>query len=139
MVEVKYDESLKELGPESLANSVLKYCIHFSTHERFPQTGWLLDNVREMAIDIQHARASVKNEELEANFNDAISAVAGLVGQRPKATLQKISDFLHQPESKQTWGMAALTLSGAIAFHDEVAEHNGIQTIGELTVLGNTG
>ena len=139
VVEVKYDESLKELGPKSLANSVLKYCIHFSTHERFPQTGWLLDNVREMAIDIQHARASVKNEELEANFNDAISAVAGLVGQRPKATLQKISDFLHQPESKQTWGMAALTLSGAIAFHDEAAEHNGIPTIGELTVLGNTG
>ena len=72
---------------------------------------------------------------MEVGFNEAISAVAGLIEQRPKATLAKISRMLHQPESAQTWGMAALTLSGAIAFHDEAAEPYDIPTMGELSVL----
>ena len=134
--EVKYDESLRNMGSDRLAESTLKYCVHFSVEERFPHAGWLEGGVHDLAIDIQHARASVKETDMETGFNKAISAVADLIAQRPDATLAKISGKLHQPKSKQTWGMAALTLSGAIAFHDEAAEHNGIPTAGELSVLG---
>ena len=136
--EVKYDESLRKLGSEGLAGSALKYCVHFSTEDRFPQAGWLKGSVHDLAIDIQHARASIKETRMEVGFNEAISAVAGLIEQRPKATLAKISRMLHQPESEQTWGMAALTLSGAIAFHDEAAEPYDIPTMGELSVLGES-
>ena len=134
--EAKYDESLRNRRSEGLAESTLKYCIHFSAEERFPRAGWLEGSVRDLAIDIQHARASIKNADMEAGFNEAIAAVAGLIAQRPDATLAKISGRLHQPKSGQTWGMAALALSSAIAFHDEAAEHNGIPTVGELSVLG---
>ena len=136
--EVKYDKSLRDLGPNGLAKSTLKYCVHFSTEKRFPQTGWLEGGVRDLAVDIQHARASIKETGMEAGFNEAISAVASLIAKRPEATLAKISSRLYQPKSKQTWGMAALTLSGAIAFHDDAAEYNGIPTMGQLAVLGGS-
>ena len=136
--EVKYDELLRDLGPNGLAKSTLKYCVHFSAEKRFPQTGWLEGDVRDLAIDIQHARASIKETAMETSFNEAISAVASLIAKRPEATLTKISSRLYQPKSKQTWGMAALTLSGAIAFHDDAAEYNGIPTMGQLTVLGGS-
>ena len=133
----KYDESLRSLGGGGgLAESTLRYCAHFSPGSRFPQAGWLNGGVNDLAIDILHARSSIKEADMDAGFNRTVSAVAGLIGKRPGATLTKISGKLHQPESRQTWGMAALTLSGAMAFHDEVAEHNGISTMGELSVLG---
>ena len=134
--EAKYDESLRERGPEGLAESTLRYCIHFSIKDRFPQNGWLQGRAHDLAIDIQHARASIRETDMEPNLNKTVSAVAGLIRERPDATLEKLSGELRQPESMQTWGMAALTLSGAIAFHDEAAEHNGIPTIGELSVSG---
>lgn len=136
--EVKYDESLKKLGLDKLAKSMLKYCVHFSTEDRFPSKGWLEGGVHDLAIDIQHARASIKETGMEAGFNEAISAVAGLIAKRPEATLTKISSRLYQPKSEQTWGMATLTLSGAIAFHDDAAEHNGIPTVGQLAALGSS-
>ena len=136
--EVKYDETLRDLGPNLLAESTLKYCVHFSAEKRFPQAGWLEGSVHDLAIDIQHARASIKETDMDADFNEAISTVAGLISKRPEATLTKVSNRLYQPKSQQTWGMAALTLSGAIAFHDDAAEYNGIPTMGQLTVLGGS-
>ena len=139
IVEAKYDESLEELGPEYLARSTLKYCIHFSVDERFPQDGWLTGSVHDLSIDIQHARASVRETNFDTEFNNSIMGVAKLIEELPEATLSKISKFLQQPESLQTWGMASLTLSGAIAFHDEATTHHGIDTISELVTLGNLG
>ena len=135
--EVKYEEYLKN-NPAGLAASIITYCVHRGRNNRFPKDGWLRGSVRDVATAILYSRFDAVGHMKGATIlGSAISKSAKIIGKRPEATLLKISNELRQEMSKQTWGMAALVLSGAITFHDDVAEHNGIPTMGEIMRGGN--
>ena len=128
--EVKYDESLRTGG--DLAESKLHYCVHYDKHTRFPRSGWLAGTARDLSVSIQYGRESPKYVRGADLLNDAISEAASVIGDLSEFTREGISKVMGQEQSPQTYAMAALTISGALRFHDMAAEPHGIPVLGQL-------
>ena len=117
--EVKYDASI---GSERdlKRTEALSYCVHYDKHTRFPRKGWLTGSVRDLAVAIQYGRESVKWTSGADTLSEAITNAAKKIG--GVGSRDEISHVMAQEASEQTDAMAALTLSGALMFHDMAAE-----------------
>ena len=74
---------------------------------------------RDLSTAIQYSRDSVDHAQGASILNDAIAAAADLM--EKTARRKEIAEIMAQEASVQTYAMAALTVSGALAFHDLAA------------------
>ena len=130
--EVKYDMSIQ--SERDLETTNLHYCVHYNKHMRFPRKGWLIGSVLDLSVAIQYSRESAKWLSGVDTLSEAIAKAAEQIGM--VGTRDKISHIMAQEASEQTDAMVALTLSGALMFHDMAAEskpEKKIPRLGEIT------
>ena len=133
LFEVKYEENMNS---DRLAESTLRYCVHLNKN-RFPTEGLLEGGVQDLSTTIQFARINAMDYRKGVDIlNQTINTIAGIIGARQSRILDKISNIMQQEHSEQTWAMAALTMAGAVSFHDLVAEHNNLPLLNEMTSDG---
>lgn len=134
--EVKYDPAIQS-EYDLKQTDMLRYCVHYDKYTRFPRTGWLTGSVQDLAVAVQYSRESTKWLRGVDTLSKAIAKAAeriGVVGARGK-----ISHIMAQETSEQTDAMVALTLSGALMFHDMAAEskpEKNIPRLGEIMFGG---
>ena len=118
--ELKYPENIKD--PNELRTAELLYALHRPT-DRFPRDGFLNGNVKELAISIQYARIDDVSVRCDpSGLAKKLWNMADVIESISETKLRRITGIIKQPASRQTWGMAALTLSGAFTFHDGAAQ-----------------
>lgn len=132
--EVKYDHSIRSDG-DLESTEKLHYCVHYDKHTRFPRSGWLTGSVRDLVIAIQYGRQTAGYMSGVDTLTDAIWEAAKRIGRTGRRGA--ISRIMAQDESEQTDAMAALTLAGALSFHDTAAgSREGIPLLGEVMFGG---
>ena len=117
--EVKYDPAIRS-EHDLQQTDMLRWCVHYDKYTRFPRTGWLTGSVRDLAVAVQYSRESAKWLSGVDTLSDAIAKTAEQIGM--VGTRDEISHIMAQEASEQTDAMVALTLSGALMFHDMAAE-----------------
>ena len=121
ILEVKYDEKLRQT--DNVAESTLQYCAWYDKTMRFPRTGYLSGSYMDLSVAIQYAR---KHTPPTTQLKYSIQAAADMINGCEVPVKRSISKIMSQEVSHQTCAMAALTISGALSFHDTAAEPNGI-------------
>lgn len=117
--EVKYDPAVRS-EDDLKRTEMLRYCVHYDKHNRFPRAGWLSGSVRDLAVAIQYGRESAKWLSGADILGGAVTAAATQIGR--VGARAEISNIMVQEASEQTDAMVALTLAGALMFHDMAAE-----------------
>ncbi len=130
--EVKYDESLQSWSDLETTEK-LHYSLHYDANTRYPNNGFLTGTVRDLAVSIQYGRV-IPGDHEAAIMHDAVSGAGVIIGRT--SARSKISQILSQEVSIQTDVMAALTLAGALSFHDTAAVPEGITTLGGIMFSG---
>lgn len=117
--EVKYNSSIQS-EHDMKETEQLSYCVHYNKHTRFPCSGLLVGSVRDLSVAIQYSRESIGYVKGADILGEAIAKAADMIGK--VGTRDEISYIMAQDISGQTDAMAALTLAGALSFHDMAAE-----------------
>lgn len=129
---------------DEIQSSRFEYCVFSAldddnTHERWPEKGWIVGGVDDLAAFIEHTALSENRieqgmEVLAEGVGQAASILRAACGQSPD-TLRKIAESLNQEDGEQTSRMGMAILANAISFHIAIAGAEDIKTIGELRNL----
>ena len=88
---------------------------------RYPADGWLTGGLADIAFAAQ--LVSMPREDAAAYvrvLGDSSERIGDMIGSLDTATRSKIARRLNQDPDSQTWGMAALILSNAMVFYDDL-------------------
>ena len=142
VIALRFPESLREIQgniSEAVRTATYEYCV-FSrsddTSRRWPESGWLVGGLRELAncIDL----VSISESLLSKGTNIYESVVLRTASQIREATLSgsqiasNISGVLHQTAGEQTYRMAAAILTNATVFHEILSRHFDIATLDQV-------
>lgn len=108
--------------------------------ERFPKSGFISGNVRDLALFAMTAatpedavrKAVAVLEEGVQNAAVILSHAADL----RESTKDTIAELLKQPYSMQTLRMAATIIVNALVFHENMAGQHGVKSLEEITDNG---
>lgn len=106
---------------------------------RFPQKGWLMGSVADIAAAIRiGAMPIAKIEEavqvLKEGVNDAAVSAEQTIGERPDIG-KRMADILVQEPGKQTTQMAMLIIGNAFVFQSLLARKPDLETVPSLSEL----
>lgn len=125
----------------AIVESKFKYCVlidhgESNHHERWPESGWIIGGINDLANFIEHTSLSesviAKGMEI---LELAISQSANLLLEQCENSplvLEQIACKLKQKNNEQTLRMAMAILLNAIHFHSTIGKTYGLQKISEL-------
>ena len=90
---------------------------------RYPDKGgWLEGSLADIMLTLQTVSVPASNvEKCVSKLHQSSAAIGEKIAQLGAKKREEVAKFLNQPPSPQTWQMAALMLSNAMVFYDEIA------------------
>lgn len=119
---------------EAIENDPLEWVIWSSDGtnlQRWPKKGWMRSSISQLAFAAYQStlashRVKKASEALASAVLAAGEKINQMAGAGYNAVLEKIAQVLFQTPSQQTWGMAALILANALAFHELLARRGNL-------------
>lgn len=106
-------------------------------HIRFPEKGWLVGSLRDVANAAQISAVSKKRvDDCVDIMDESIGTVSKIIAESSSGVKEEIAKLLFQKVDMQTYRMAGLILSNAFMFHGNIAGEKDIPTFQELSILG---
>ena len=104
---------------------------------RYPDRGgWLEGSLADIMLTLQTVSVPASNiEKCVSKLHQTSAAIGEKIAQLSAKKRGEVAKFLNQPPSPQTWQMAALMLSNAMVFYDEIASTRPgvrLRSIGQL-------
>ena len=104
---------------------------------RYPDgDGWLEGSLADIMLTLQTVSVPASNvEKCVSKLHQSSAEIGEKIAQLDAQRRGEVARFLNQPPSPQTWQMAALILSNAMVFYDEIAStrHGSrLRSIGQL-------
>ena len=88
---------------------------------RYPESGWLSGSLADIAFAAQLVSVPTENvAEYVRLLGDSSERIGDTIGRLRYAAQARIARRLNQDPGRQTWGMAALILSNAMVFYDDL-------------------
>lgn len=131
---------------DALAASQLEYCLlslaDGDAPSRFPSSGWLRGEVRDLArliecVAVSERRVTRALSAFENGVAQAASIAVMALEEQASAALAEVCAALHQEENEQTIRMAMTIVTNALVFHSAIAPMHG--DIPSLEQLRNGG
>ena len=90
---------------------------------RYPDGGgWLEGSLADIMLTLQTVSVPASNiEKCVSKLHQSSAAIGEKIAQLGAQKRGEVARFLNQPPTPQTWQMAALILSNAMVFYDEIA------------------
>ena len=104
---------------------------------RYPDgAGWLEGSLADIMLTLQTVSVPASNiEKCVSKLHRSSAEIGEKIAQLGAQRRLEVARFLNQPPSRQTWQMAALILSNAMVFYDEIASTRRgarLRSIGQL-------
>ena len=89
---------------------------------RYPARGWLTGSLADLMITAEQVSVPASNvAKCAAKLSESSRVVGEIISGLNAAKRDDIARTLNQPPSSQTWKMAALILTNAMVFYDDIA------------------
>ena len=142
VVAVRTPEYLREIEgdvAQEIRTALFEYCVFTdveSEEKRWPESGWLRGNLRELADCVDLVSISERLLSRGTNtFESVVRQSASLIESAAEEGAQigkNVANILHQESGTQTFRMAAAILTNATVYHDILSRHFEIATLDQL-------
>ena len=103
---------------------------------RYPDAGWLEGSLADIMLTLQSMSVPASSvEKCVSKLHRSSAAIGEKIALLSAHKRKEMAALLNQPPSPQTWQMAALMLSNAMVFYDEIASTRPgarLRSIGQL-------
>ena len=131
VIAVKVPRRVREMDTAATKRALpgLKFRYAVYQPERYPEDGWLAGSLADIAFAAQLVSVPTENvAEYVRILGDSSKRIVDVICRLDSGIQAGIAQRLNQAPDEQTWGMAALILSNAMVFYDDLV---GTYEIGE--------